>query len=427
MEITNQRISLLRLWVESFSVINRCTGKLIGAVLCSVLLLGLVIGIILVGFGTSALFAHLQMAILAKSLGIATLVVYILFILLSNFYGIFFMTVCWQIIGAEALGQKRPLSEFFSGSIFPTLSQIAAAFILLVPYIVVLIVLAFLIRYPLLMILVMFAIGLLAVRLCYSFLSMALANKGPIEGLQLSWQMTAGNHYVDSLLMCVMTVGSFLLVEAVLVAIGYALYINIPLHFAQSFSLAHLSLVWYVAGFVLTLILVFAFFSLMAFPVLVFLNRHAQFAPTNTKPTEENIFIPLPELEIPSSTLKTASQSTSQEVHPVEDAQQGAFQPQERALPPAPPATDHLQNLDELQITHASVHTDTTDVHDISEHLDKVYTPKPEDLVQYGDEDRMPTILFDEDMEKQLKESAPKPTDTKPNNPPEDGPVKMSK
>ncbi len=441
MEITAKKINLLRLWVESFAIVNRCTGKLVMAILCSVLLLALVVGVILLGFGSSALLAHFQMAVLAKSVGFITLLIYFICALIGNCYSLFFMTVCWQIVAAEAQGQKRPLSEFFSGSILPTLYQVVAALLLMIPYILVVIVLAFLTRVPSLMTLVMIAVGLLAVRICYSFIAIAVANKGPIEGLQLSWQMTTGMDYVDALLMCVTAMASVLLVEGVLFGIGYVLYINIPLHFAQGFSLAHLSFVWYLAGFVLAVILMFVFFALMTFPVLVFLNRHAQLYSSPQVAEDENIFIPLHELELsqgnadgnePIQEVAPATTEVPQDIKPLEAEPQPFPQTTQPSAPPPPPAPAVMQGLDDLQVTHASVHTGEEDVNEITQHLDKVYTPKEEHLVQTGDEDRMPTILFDDEMAKELLKQTDTPSkDTKAandSNPPQDdGPIKMSK
>lgn len=441
MEITAKKINLLRLWVESFSVVNRCTGKLVMAILCSVLLLGLAVGVVLLGFGTSALLAHFQMAVLAKSVGFVTLLIYFICALLGNCYSLFFMTVCWQIVAAEALGQRRPLSEFFSGSILPTLYQVVAALLLMIPYIVVVIVLAFLTRVPFLMILVMIAVGLLAVRICYSFIAIAVANKGPIEGLQLSWQMTTGMNYVDALLMCVTAMASVLLVEGVLFGIGYALYVNIPLHFAQGFSLAHLSFIWYLAGFVLAVILLFVFFALMTFPVLVFLNRYAPLMPNAQNKEDENIFIPLPELELPQGNTQVnkpiqevapATPEVPQDMKPLEAEPQPSTAATQQSVPPPPPAPAVMQGLEDLQVMHASVHTGEEDVNEITQHLNKVYTPKQEHLVQAGDEDRMPTILFDDEMAKELLKQTETPSkETKAegdSNPPQDdGPIKMSK
>ena len=90
-----------------------------------------------------------------------------------------------------------------------------------------------------------------------------------------------------------------------------------------------------------------------------------------------------------------------------------------------------MQGLEDFQVTHSSVRTEEEDVNKITQHLDKVYTPKPKDLVQYGDEDRMPTILFDDDMAKQLQEhnvQPPAKLDSNNNdNLPDDAPIKMSK
>ena len=58
----------------------------------------------------------------------------------------------------------------------------------------------------------------------------------------------------------------------------------------------------------------------------------------------------------------------------------------------------------EVQILRASVKSHDED-DTLSQHLEQVYQPKPEDIVQYAEEDRMPTILFDDEMAKQMEDN----------------------
>lgn len=74
-------------------------------------------------------------------------------------------------------------------------------------------------------------------------------------------------------------------------------------------------------------------------------------------------------------------------------------------MPPGigkPVTEQDLQNQVGVQVTHAAFQSAEPET--INQHLDKVYQPpKSEDIVQYADEDRMPTILFDDEMAKQIE------------------------
>ena len=109
--------------------------------------------------------------------------------------------------------------------------------------------------------------------------------------------------------------------------------------------------------------------------------------------------MPLPNLELPdiSDNPAHAQQAETTVRLPKEEVQQALQTPQ--------PAVQPVSKKPEVQVTQSSIQTDDTETETLSEHLNQVYTPKPEDIVQYGDEDRMPTILFDDEMAKQLQEN----------------------
>jgi hypothetical protein len=63
------------------------------------------------------------------------------------------------------------------------------------------------------------------------------------------------------------------------------------------------------------------------------------------------------------------------------------------------------EDMQSLIVTQSSIKTENSHEH-LSEHLDQVYQPKAEDFAQYSaEEDRMPTILFDDDMARQIEEN----------------------
>ncbi len=424
MNITEKRENLFTLWLYSFSVVNRSVGKLVAVVVFSVFLFLVAMGILMLCFGTVGLLSQLNAMALSQTVSVGALVAYLLFTLGGNVYGLFFVTVCWRVLGAQAEEQPLPLSEAFSSSIMPALYQLGGAVVLAVPMVIVFAMVAFL-RSPVLMLLVLLAIFFtVGIRLCYSFISMAVANKGPIEGFMCSWDMTKGTGYVDALLMCLMTLGTVLLMELFYVAIAYGAFILIPTHFAQGFSFAGLSAGWILAAVLLLLLGIFMYFVALTFPVIVFLNRHAVASGISFE--RDSTFVPLPGLTLPDVGDNPAHAQASQTT--VHAPQEKKPQPLQSAQPTVSPTS----KIPEVQVTQASIHTNETETEDLSEHLNQVYTPKPEDIVQYGDEDRMPTILFDDEMAKQLQENQAQFAKRKKEDNPQDkkdGPdsIKMSK
>ena len=443
MNITNTKHNLLRLWLESFCVVNRCAGKLLWMIVISIVLFILVSALLAFTMGASGMLAMLQGGQAVQTVGIGAVLAYFVFTLGANIYGVIFCTVCWRLMAKEALKEKQPLAETFSSSVVPALYQIAAAFLIAIPMVLLGIICAILARVSpvlvaLLMVVLFFTVG---IRLCYSFIAIAVADKGPIEGLLHSWKMTAGKNYLDALLMCLLLVGSVFLMYLFFAAIAYGLFIMIPLHFASSFNLAHPSLIWILVAFVLAIIALFWYFVLLAFPMLVFVNRNAVlFDARNME--KDTTFIPLPTLELPDiqPNPEHMQQAESTLCAPVLTEEDMSPQPQPAPTPaPQPPAPDskpqpqQMENLEGLQVAQSSINTSEEETNTLSEHLDKVYIPKAEDIVQqHGDEDRMPTILFDDALAEQLASQSqvnkPQPTDENPDDK-KDGPdsVKMSK
>ncbi len=438
MNITQQRYSLLRLWLESFSVINRCTGQILWLIVISVILFAMVAGVMVLAMGTSGALATLQMGKAAQAVSIGAALAYMVLSLGMNLYGLLFWTVCCRLVANQAKQERQPLAETFSGALLPTVYQIATGILLAIPF-MILGILAALLRSPVVMALLLgvlfFTVG---IRLCYSFIAIAVDGKGPIEGLTHSWKMTAGKNYIDTLLMCLVMFGSVLLMYAVFAAIGYGLFVLIPLHFAGSFSLAHPSLLWILVALVLGVLAMFCYFVILAFPVLVFINRNAVLFDARNTLDQAPVFVPLPQLELPDLNpnpehMQQAESTIRTPVLSERAVQPAAPQPANPPKQPAPAEKpQNIPTLDGLEISQSSINTSEEDTKTLSEHLDKVYTPKPEDVVQYGDEDRMPTILFDDEMAKQLQENqaqyAPKPANDSANKK-DNGPdtIKMSK
>ena len=125
----------------------------------------------------------------------------------------------------------------------------------------------------------------------------------------------------------------------------------------------------------------------------------------------------MPELETPEAP------STASTTAPANAGQAPVSSSRQVATPPA--------GMDMLGIKKTSVNTTEAETNDLSQHLQQVYTPREKDIVQHQEEDRMPTILFDDDLAKQLEhqfleehpqQSAPKKDDSS-----EDDSIQLSK
>lgn len=433
---------MLRLWLESFSVVSRSGGHLVGLILIAVLVWGLLIGVAVSSLGGfAALASKAQTGMAAGAAGaLGAFGLYLLVMLLINISSIFFLTVLSRIFAAQAMQQKVSLAAHFSASVVPTLWQILAGFMVGIPCIIIGLLAALLLRNVLVLYVLMgvllFTVG---VRLVYAYIAIAIKNKGPIEGFRYSWQLTEGA-YVDTLLMLLMCVGTGILIRFILQGMFYGLKVAIPLYFADSFSFT--SPVWWAVGVVVGIICLCLYVIPMAFPILVFLNRDGdpdayrgmsagnnnQPIPVSPFPTED-----LPNLQptvvaetyveegLPPQTERIPTQRIAMQTNP-----QATDQPKQAAGAAKRPSAGGMESL---ELSKSSIHSSDVASSDIDQHLGQVYTPSSENMIQQGDEDRMPTILFDEDMAKQLEENAKQfGGQKKDKQEPEDlGPIKMSK
>lgn len=379
--------SLFSLWLAQFGVANRTLGKVIKI---SIILL---IPYVLLA---AALYA------LKPSGPIALVFCGILFVLYTLFLAFGSPLMLMRIFAADIEGFPESTSETITRCLLPTL------------YIII-----YQILFGILSCLISFignftrssiVAGLLnliftlcvTIRLVYTAMAIAVREKGPIEGAAYSWQLTSGAGYMRTLGMCFMSV-----VLPILVVIGgilafYGLYVGIPLYMPNSFDIANLSPFWYIAGGLVMIVLLFLGLCMSAFPLLVFLNL-------DNDNYQKQYAAPTPDLVTENSEEDTLN------TYPTPGAK-----------------ADPTPDLEDLTVQRTAVHTQGHE--SMQEHLDKVYKPQKQEFIQYEDEDRMPTILFDDDMAKQLEENrkmfhtgnADKNENPKPH---DDGPssIKMSK
>lgn len=363
MEIRKQQ-NLFQLLLESFALLNRSGGAIVACVIVFVLFTG--IGIALNHFGVDMIFIKLINFVLTTYLSV----------------------VLFRILGAKAEKTDETVSNSLSAAVFPTLYQLAfnilygilmLAFVFVITQILKITdslqiwMMQFVTRTAdlstyiggLLILAVPFYV---AARLMYAPVSIALREQGPINAIRYSFQLTSGKRIFTAL-------GALLIISFLpllfLGAVVYGGYVAIPLYFADSFNLAQLSPVWIGVLAGVGLIYLLLLLAMPAFLVLVFLNQDYGH--------NRDSFTPQAELDA--------------------SKQEPQFGPRNGAqTEPEPEPADVLG----VEVLSSSV---SANAEETQQHLQQVYQPKPEDLVQYSqEEDRMPTILFDDDMARQIEE-----------------------
>ena len=346
MEIREKK-SLFALYAQSFAVANRALLTLIGSFFVFLLIIA-----------------------------IPTAVVFLVhnFFLLLLWQLFFFVCVTWwttacvRIIAAQAEKTRETISDCFFNSLVPAfylfifqlivniVSGIAGAVSAFIPLVGPLLVLV-----PF----VYFTIRLML----FGPLCIILRGQGPIAAFSYSWQLTSGHFWYlfgASVLACGLYV---LAIGAVL----YGIVVGIPLYFADSFSLANLSIGWIIAFIVIALFFLFMAVSLYAFFVLLFLQIDFENA---NGPQSAGTYQPAPMYVTQGHTMSQRD---------------------------AAPDGVVFQGGQQVEIMQASIQSEA-DNEALHQHLDQVYTPQPEINVEYKEEDRMPTILFDDEMAKQVEE-----------------------
>lgn len=370
MDIREEK-NLFQLLIASFSLVNRSISTLLAFVGLIVLLL------------------------LAKFL-LERFVPAVLLSLLSSFVSYYISMVLIRILGTKAENAGETLSNSFSASVFPAIYALLSAFILGILGALVMLVAALSGSVVVAGLIGLILFGFLWVRLMYAPFAIALREQGPVSCLKYSWELTSGSRYFTALAAALISA----FVPTIFVLAGFAaFYYGIPLFFADSFSFT--SPLWIAVLLVPAISFVFFYLVSFAFLILVFLNQDYGF----NRGSFGNI---------PSTPIEAQAAIAQQQQEQAIDA---------ALLNAIPDAA--------VQVTHASVQSTEADHPEITEHLDKVFTPKKEDLMPYTqEEDRMPTILFDDDMAKAIEENqklwAKKEKNEQPRED-EGGSIKMSK
>ena len=315
-----EKQNLFQLLLESFRLVNRSMGAIVAYLLASVL--GGVLQIAFEWLGLPRFFISI----------------------FNGLYSLYLGVVLWRLLAAKAEKSGESISNSFSAAIFPSVYMLVFSIIAGVALAGLGIVAAFSrslwVMGALAVIVFFFGIA----RLIFAPLAIAVREQGPVAAITYSWDLTGKNYpaVIGMLLI------SSLLPPLVMGGIGYALYVNIPLHFADSFNLAALTPPWYVLGALLGLFFIFLWFSMTAFIVLVFLNRDYG--------DNRDSFVPLPEARL-------ANQPTQ------------VFGADNNVLPANLGMPVRPEEVQGLSIVKASVKT-STDSDSAQEHLDQRCTSR---------------------------------------------------
>lgn len=373
MEIREQH-NLARLLIESFALLNRCGGAIIGYIIAVVLFM--VAEVLLVWVGVPLFLLKLA----------------------NIFFAAYFSVVLFRIFGAKAERTDESVSNALSASVFPAVYQVIFNILYGIIWAAFGIVAAFLLKgsptitswaiqlatqtaepstyvMAALSVLALVAVPLyVGARLLYAPAAIALRDQGPFEAIRYSFQLTSGSRIFTA-------IGALLIIFFLpMLFVGLVLYggyITIPLYFADSFNLANLSAGWMAAIGGIGLLYFIILLALPAFWVLVFLNQDYGYNRDSFTPQAE---------------LKLNSQETQ------------VFGANNNVLPPGSGNIVTPEEVANVAVVKSSISAATEDTV-TQQHLQQVYQPKPEDLVQYTEEeDRMPTIMFDDEMARQIEQ-----------------------
>lgn len=357
MELKNGPVSFFSLIGGALQAANRAFGSvlllLVGLALLEILLAAIIVGAGFVfKFQTNAL-------------------IQIFAAVLNGFLGIVFSTAVIQLLASKI--EKTPMSatEAFTSSVVPSLYFLVSSLILCVC--AGLVFFAAAATHSLWVIIITYA------ALCFIFLpflftqyALALREETPLGALRYSWQL--GSAYYIRILLTLLLLAA--LIICCLLAVFCAVKAIAPeylnpmmlqiqlLMWSQQFSLP----VLIGAAIILLLFYLFVLLTFQAIITILFLNL--DYCQRVTQSRELETAVPQPE-QIP------------------------AAQAAQTAMP-----------LD-VSVKQASIRTQSDE--DTQRHLDQVYRAQ-EHLAQAleQEEDRMPTILFDEDMARQLAENEQK-------------------
>jgi len=352
-----QPCNIFSLFIESFKLINRSCGALI------VFLLSAVISLV-------AIYAALWW--LHASIYIVVIV--------SIVYPIFLNVACIRLIGSKAESDGTSLSDLFAASALPTVFMIILHLIYALVALIGMLLfqrVIFSVVHPsfpmfISLLVVGFILGIfLFIKLGFAPLAIALRGQGPLRAIMYSWQVTRGYFFHILAAIFLITVFSLLF----LTVTRYGLYKLLPFPLHSHFDIIQLSWSWRLGLILLGIVTAGVHLSLFAYWILIFLNLDY-----NERNADEfRATVPATGDEAEDTLLSPTGEGL--------DVVRG----------------EKIEQQIPVQVLKASVVPQTND-ESLAQHLTEVYQPQQEEVANPTEEDRLPTILFDDEFAKQMEQ-----------------------
>lgn len=392
MDFKKKPFNLFTLWIEAFKLANSTFGTLVlGCFLFA--LVCLFMGVVM-SFLRGVLFG--QVLVVLGAVGITFVIVYMVRCI--------FPCTLVNMLAARANKEGTSLPQCFSRALVPAFYLLLASILIWVATMITSWV--FRLTNSVLLTGVGVVVSFFFITLPCTFTAQVLTLRGenPISAIKYSVDLVFSRYFSTVIMLLSIYLFPFLMV----IVCGLALVVGIPLFGADSFDITHLTVGWYGVFFLVAAVWGFMLYCAFTAKTLLFLNldygiNRASF-----------------ELE-DAAILEQESVST---VLPVN-----------AGMPVQTPTQDIITPQAQVGMLKATVSSEDAHMQAASQqHLDQVYSPSNLKVQEYmqQEEDRMPTILFDDDMaaemaknqeilEKQKEQSAQKQQNNGPDN------IKLSK
>lgn len=365
----SKKQSLTSLWFFTFSLINRSLGTMFKALL--IFCLPLIVAPIL--------FYLLPLFIRSNSFGTGVIFLLLLVPLICAVLSGLAPFVLSRLYGAQIEQRIESISQAVIASLLPAIYTTILGIFFSVCILLLLLLMGILFPTRLALLLFSAICLIFSVRLIYVFPALILRDKGPFEAVSYSWDLTSGAEGYLHALGILISLMIFSLIPTLFLAACYGI---IPLWMPQ----LNIALLPWALLIALGVILLFIFlgFSLCAlvYPLVVFVNEDNQiYAKEWARAPQMHII----NRHAPS-TVQTAPGEPEVKFNGEETIRLNTEEIQAITVQSTPVAAQGKEK-------------------NLQDHLDQVFKKVPGNVPQPVKEDRMPTILFDDKMAKQLKES----------------------
>lgn len=394
MDFKKKPFNLFTLWVESFKLANNTFGALVLLVFLLLVFIAFALTTIVIVSTKLVLPGAMTTPFLA---GISTFTL----IMIASYIAYFiFPCTLINMVSARANKVGTALPECFWKALIPSFYLLLASLVIGIPTAII----QWLIRSAGFsnMGLILMAVLVFGIYVPSAFTAPAIALRGenPVSAIRYSMDLVFRRYFRTAILLVSVWLAPFV---GLALAVG-GLVVGIPLFFAGSFDITNLTLGWYIVFLAAALVYIFSLYFAFTANTLLFLNLDHGFNRDG--------------FEI-SDAVKLAGKSSTTAL------------PVTAGMPVARPKDDILNPNEQVgMLTTVSPETNEMNV---DEHLNQVYSPDNVKVQQYmhQEEDRMPTILFDDEMAKEMAKnqemfaSKRTKTDTPEDNGPEN--IKLSK